>query len=383
MTGNNEQIRVGFVLHVMQVAGAEMLVAEIIRRLASRIDPVVICLDAIGPLGEQLRVEGVEVLDVARRPGLDLRAPGRLAAIARRRRLEVLHAHQYTPFFYAALASLLVRPRPRVILTEHGRHYPDIVSAKRRLANRLVLARLADRITGVCSFSNNGLHEQDGFPLGRMQVIENGIDLARYQSPRDRTALRRGLSLLPNRRYVATIARFHPVKDHATLLKAFATVAAAVPDVDLLLVGDGPLRPQLESNARDLGVSARVLFWGVRNDVADILAAADVFVLPSLSEAASITLLEAMASGLPVVATNVGGNPEMVRDGIDGLLTPRGDAPAMAKSILAVLNDPARAASLGASARERVRERYQLDRTVDRYFDLYCDVARSASVRKD
>lgn len=368
-------VRVGFVLHVMQVAGAEVLVAETIRRLGPAIDPVVLCLDGIGALGERMQAEGTDVVALGRRPGLDLGVARRMARVIRARRLQVLHAHQYTPFFYGALAARLANIGTRVIFTEHGRHYPDVVSWKRRFANRVVFDRLADRITGVSDFSARGLAEHDGFRRGRIEVIENGIDLARYQRPTDRAALRLRLRLDPLRRYVASIARLHPVKDHPTLLDAFQLVARAVSDVDLLLVGDGPLRGALEKQAAALGIAGRVRFMGVRDDVPDILAAIDVFTLSSLSEAASITLLEAMAAAVPVVVTEVGGNPEIVRKAIDGLLTPRGDASALAAALVEVLADTSLAASLGRHAAERVRNRYQLDRTIQRYFEMYQDLA--------
>jgi glycosyltransferase involved in cell wall biosynthesis len=364
-------IRVGFVLHAMQVAGAEVLVAETIRRLGSRVQPVVFCLDHVGTLGERLRLEGVDVMAFGRRPGLDLRITWPMAREIRARRLDVVHAHQYTPFFYAALAARLSGVRPRVIFTEHGRHYPDVVSAKRRLANRLLFDHLADHVNAVCAFSARSLSERDGFRPDRIEVIENGVELKRYGRPADASALRTSLGLDPARRYIVTVARFHPVKDHRTLLHAFAEVAGIRPDVDLLLVGDGSLRGELERLAGDLGVHERVRFMGVRDDVAEILRAADLFALTSVSEAASITLLEAMASGLPVVVTAVGGNPEIVRDGIDGLLAPRGNAHAIAEAFLHVLDDPRAAAAMGGAAADRARSRYHLDRTIDRYYQLY------------
>ncbi len=295
----------------------------------------------------------------------------RLARQIRSRRLDVLHAHQYTPFFYGALAAKLAGVGTRVILTEHGRHFPDVVSARRRWVNRLVLSRLADRITAVCAFSAEGLSECDGFPLNRIEVIRNGVDLDRYRPSGSREALRRALGLSVDRRYIATIARFHPVKDHRTLLHAFAHVCPTADDVDLLLVGDGPLRGELTLLARSLGIGERVQFLGVRDDVPDILAAVDLFALSSLSEAASITLLEAMAAGVPVVVTDVGGNPEIVRQGIDGVLTPRGDAVAMATAMRRLLEDQSRAARMGQQAAERVRTLYRLSGTIDRYHRLY------------
>lgn len=365
-------LRVGFVLHVMQVAGAEMLVAEAVRRLAGRITPTIFCLDSVGALGERLRGEGVEVVCLGRRPGRDWRAAWRLARELRARAVEVIHAHQYTPFFYAALAKRLSFPRaPRLIFTEHGRHYPDIVSRLRRTANRVLLHHSADAMNACCAFSADSLHRIDGFPARRVEVIENGIDLSRYYPAANRNALRRGLGLDPGRRYLACVARFHPVKDHATLLQAFARVAPARKDVDLLLAGDGPLRGELESLVERLGITGRVRFLGVRSDVPELLRAVDGFTLTSVSEAASLTLLEAMASRLPVVVTAVGGNPEIVRDGVEGLLVPRGDVAATAGAFLRLLDDPGAAATMGEAGRARVEERYQLSRTIDAYEQLY------------
>ncbi len=215
----------------------------------------------------------------------------------------------------------------------------------------------------------------DGFPVRRIEVIENGIELSRYGPAEDRNALRRRLGLEPGRRYVAMVARFHPVKDHAMLLQAFALAAAVRPDVDLLLVGDGRLRGELEALTERLGISGRVRFLGVRSDVADILRAVNVFALTSVSEAASLTLLEAMASRLPVVVTAVGGNPEIVRDGVEGLLVPRGDAAAAAAAFVRLLDDPVVAARMGEAGRARVEERYQLSRTIDAYGRLYQQLA--------
>jgi L-malate glycosyltransferase len=365
------RVRIGFVLHVMQVAGAEVLVTEIVRRMVGLFEPSIFCLDGIGPLGEQLCKEGVEVLNLERRPGRDYRVAWRMARLIQQRRIELVHAHQYTPFFYAALAKLITGGRFRLILTEHGRHFPDIVSPKRRLVNRWLLGPMTDAITAVCQFSADSLAEKDGFSEKKISVIDNGIVLDRYKPSDDRGEMRARLGLDPGRRYIANIARFHSVKDQAMLLHAFARVVAARDDVDLLLVGDGALRQMLTELCRSLSIEGRVRFLGIRGDVPDVLRALDVFVLTSLSEAASLTLLEAMASGVPVVVTAVGGNPELVRDRIDGLLVPRGDAGATAEAILQILSDREMASRMGTAARQRVVERYQLDATVAAYLRLY------------
>jgi len=378
-------LRVAFVVHVMQVAGAEVLVSETIRRLGPRIVPVVFCLDSVGALGERLQADGIDVVSFQRKPGLDLSLAGRMAVEIDRRGVEVVHAHQYTPFFYTALARLsgrlTSRSVPRVIFTEHGRHYPDVVSSRRRWLNKLIFDRLADRINAVCAFSADALSRNDGFRRDRIAVIENGIDLPRYGPPPDRDALKRRLGLDPARRYVSIVARFHPVKDHRMLLEAFQRVVPGRPDVDLLLVGDGPLRAELTAQAATLGIAERVRFLGVRSDVPELLAGSDIFTLTSVSEAASLTLLEAMASRLPVVVTAVGGNPELVRAGVDGLLVPRGDAAATAEAISTLLDTPARAQAMGQSGAARVAEVFRLERTIGRYYDLYTELAAREGAR--
>lgn len=364
-------VRVGFVVHVMQVAGAEVLVRETVRRLGGAIVPTVFCLDKVGLLGEEMSREGHDVVCFHRRPGYDFAVPRRLAAAVRARGIEVLHAHQYTPFFWSALAKPLVWPAPKLILTEHGRHYPDVVSPHRRGVNRVVLDRFADAVTACCHFSARALCRNDGFRGSRIRVIENGIEVERYSPTADKPARRDALGLDPARRVLVHVARHHPVKDQATLIRGFTLAADALPDVDLVLVGDGPLRDELTTLARSLGVLSRVKFVGVQRNVPDWLAAADAFALTSVSEAASLTLLEAMATGLPVVVSAVGGNPEIVRKNVDGLHFARGDAAGLAVCLRKLFTDAGLMRRLGANGRARAVERYRLSRTVAEYAELY------------
>lgn len=356
-----------------------MLVQETIRRLKGRIEPAIFCLDSIGLVGEQLQKEGIEVVSFGRRPGRDYRLAWRMARAIRLRGIEVLHCHQYTPFFYGALAKLFHRVHakpqashcPKLILTEHGRHYPDLVSPLRRAVNRLFLDPLADAVTAVSRFSARSLTNIDGFAGHRIEIIQNGIDLSRFEKKQDRSRLRERLGLEPRRRYIANVGRLHPDKDQATLLHAFQDVAAGCSDVDLLIVGEGPLCQELDELACKLRIESRVHFLGVRHDVPDILQAVDLFALTSVTEAASLTLLEAMAAKLPVVVTNVGGNPEMVRDGVEGILVPRGQSSAIAAAILQLLANPAKARAMGQAGLERVGEHYRIESAIERYYSLY------------
>ena len=368
-------VRIAFVVHVMQVAGAEVLVRETIHALGNAITPTVFCLDRVGQIGEELLAEGVDVVCFNRRPGWDFSASQKLAAAARERQIEVLHAHQYTPFFYAALAKPFVRPTPALMLTEHGRHYPDVVSPPRHALNRLLFDRLADEVNACCQFSAKALCRTDGFRGGRIHIVENGIDFARYGPATDQAKLRDRLGLAPTRDVLIHVARQHPVKDQGTLLRGFAMAADDLTRLDLVLVGDGPQRAELTDLARSLGIAERVMFVGIQPNVADWLRAADAFALTSVSEAASLTLLEAMATGLPVIVTAVGGNPEIVRDGVEGLHFPRGDAAALAHGIRRLFRDRDFARQCGAAARSRVEAHYQLPQTVANYAKLYARLA--------
>jgi glycosyltransferase involved in cell wall biosynthesis len=260
------------------------------------------------------------------------------------------------------------------MFTEHGRHYPDVVSWRRRVANRFILGRLADEIHGVCQFSAESLARTDGFTARPIEVIRNGIDLSKYPATR-RDEARHRLGLPLDRKYVTCVARFHPVKDHAMLLRAFARVAAELRDAELLLAGDGALRESLRAQANDLAIGSRVRFLGVRDDVPDLLRASDLFTLTSISEAASLTLLQAMACRLPVVVTAVGGNPEIVQHGRHGFLVPRGDDIATGSAIAQLLQNPQQAAVMGEAGYREVAANYRLEDTIDNYYDRYTAAA--------
>lgn len=373
-------IRVGFVMHKMQVAGAEVLVTQIIEQLDARIDPVVLCLDAIGELGYKLIEKGVPVVSMDRKPGMDWGVAKRLANEISERRLEVIHAHQYTPFFYTAIARLRHGAKAKVLFTEHGRHYPDVVSWKRRWTNRLLLQRYAEITTACCDFSTEALKEVEGFPAAF--TLPNGVDLAELPArgeEAEQVALREQLGMDVGRPYAACIARLHPVKDHATLVRGWHRVHQRVPDAKLLLVGDGPELENLKRLIRQLanndqGFVDSIEFWGIRHDVPKILRGIDVFTLTSVSEAASLTLLEAMASQCASVITDVGGNAEHLREGIDGFLVPRADDEALGQRLIELLSDSQTVRRFGEAARQRVQSGFDLQTAITRYAKLYADL---------
>jgi glycosyltransferase involved in cell wall biosynthesis len=369
---SHSPVTIGHVLHRLYLAGAEVLAADLARRLGGRYRFVFLCLDEIGPLGEELAGEGFEVIDLARRPGVDWSVAKRLRQAVVRHGIDLLHSHQYTPFFYAATSRCL-SSEPPVLFTEHGRHYPDRRSVKRVIANRVLLRR-HDRVTAVGAFVKQALVYNEGIPAPRIEVVLNGIDPERFSDDHligVGADARRELGIPPERPVILQVARFHPVKDHATAIRALAEVVKQVPDALLVLAGDGDRRVDAQSLVDDLGLTSNVRFLGVRSDIPRLMAAADVFMLSSLSEGISVTLLEAMAASLPIVTTDVGGNSEIVVDGETGYLSPRGDESRLAGNLVRLLRDDDARHRMGRAGRQRLLEHFTQRQMHDAYERVY------------
>jgi glycosyltransferase involved in cell wall biosynthesis len=363
------------VLHTLQVGGAEVLAARLARRLEGPYRFIFACLDGLGTLGERLRDEGFPVTVLGRRPGLDLGCARRLAGLLRRERVDVVHAHQYTPFFYGITARLLCR-RPPVLFTEHGRWFPDFRRPKRVIANRVLLER-RDRIVGVGEAVRQALIRNEGIPERRVSVIYNGVDLSTFdRDGQGRAEARRALGLGEDELVIMQVARLDALKDHPTAIRTLARVARRRPEARLVLVGEGPEEATIRALVREHGLDERVRLLGLRTDVPRLLPAADLFLLTSVSEGIPVTLIEAMAAALPIVSTRVGGVGEVVEDGRTGLLAPSGDDEALAESILRLAADPSGRELMGRLGRERAGVLFSEEAMHASYGRLYEEMAR-------
>lgn len=361
---------VGQLLHGLRVGGAEVLAARLARRLAGAFRFVFYCLDELGTLGESLRGDGFPVAVIGRRPGLDRGCARRLGEASRRDGVSVLHAHQYTPFFYGMLARGF-RPSPPILFTEHGRHFPDPRRPKRMAANRLLIRR-RDRVAAVGGAVRDALVRNEGIPRRRIEVVYNGIDLSGYRGEGpDRAAVRREIGVEAGDFVVMQVARLDHLKDHATAVRAIERVVGQRPEAKLVLVGEGPEEGSIRALVRDRGLDAHVRLLGLRDDVPRLFRSADVGFLTSVSEGVPLTLIEAMAAALPTVATDVGGVGEVVEADRTGLLAPSGDDATLADHLLALAADPERAAGLGRLGRERAEAVFSEDRMVEGYERLY------------
>lgn len=354
------------VLHGLPVGGAEVLAVALARKLHARYRFIFACLDELGRLGAEVRDEGFEIIALGRRPGVDPLCMRRLARLWRRQRVDLVHAHQYTPFFYAACARAW-RRRPPVLFTEHGRWYPDYPRRRRILFNRLVLGR-SDRVVGVGEAVRQALIHNEGIPAHRVGVIYNGVDVAAFGSPAPRrAAARRELGLAEDDFVIVQVARLDHLKDHATAIRTIGRVARQVPGARLLLAGEGPQQAVIEAEVRARRVEGHVRLLGLRGDVPTLLRAADLCLLTSISEGIPVTLIEAMAARLPVVATSVGGVPEVVRARETGFLAAPGDDAGLAEAVVRLAGDPALRRAMGDAGHRRACEVFSEQRMHEEY----------------
>ncbi len=320
---------------------------------------------------DELRADGVRVIELRRRGRADLAA---WAPLWRElRRSDVLHAHMFGSNVWASVLGPAARV-PVVISHEHawahtgGRH--------QALIDRRLVARGSDVLIAPSSIVAGRMVEQDGVPAERVVTLPNGIE-ARTPTPgRD---LRAELGIDAGAPVVVAVGSLRPVKRFDLLVAAAARLRDRVPGLCVLIAGDGSERSRLEAAIAADGLEGTVRLLGARSDVPDVLTAADVAVTCSDAEASPLAIMEYMAAGLPTVATRVGGIPEVIEEGVDGVLVPPGDPDALACEVAALLDDPDRRAALGAAARRHRAERFDLSVMVERVEQLYLRLHREAA----
>jgi glycosyltransferase involved in cell wall biosynthesis len=315
---------------------------------------------------DELDDAGVEFIGLKRRSRAQLRPWSPLIQVLRERPIHILHSHKFGSNFWGATLGSYAHT-PVVIAHEHTWSYEG--RPFRKLIDREVVARGADVFLAVSNEDRRRMIEIERIDPDKILLLPNGID----PGPPDRpaTEIRAELGIRPDQPLVGTVCVMRPQKALEVLLDAFAIVHERFPDAVALLVGEGPERERLEAHARELGIASAVRFAGARTDVANVLPAFDVWVSSSDYEGSSLAILEAMEAEVPIVATNVGGTPDLIEDGRDGLLVPPREPAQLAAAITKVLGDPALAASLAAAARSRRRSEFDMQAVAAQVAELY------------
>jgi glycosyltransferase involved in cell wall biosynthesis len=367
-------LRIEMILPALPRAGMEMVAATLARSLVGHGHEVgFTCIEGPGLLGLELREQGFRVA-VVPAPGLWPNVlPRGLATWLKEVGPDIAHIHSGV-WLKAAQAARLAGV-PGVVYTLHG-----IAPAEpwiMRTYNRVAAFR-TDILVAVSDSLRQYLIERVGVPAEKVRLIHNGISTTAYRKQPRSPEFRHSLGIPAEAVIIGNVARLHPVKNHDLLLAAFQRVLRRTPGAYLLLVGDGQLRQHVEQTAEALQLAGRVCIAGLVPDTQPYLNEMDVFALSSHIEGTSMSILEAMACEVPVVATAVGGNPRLLRDGDLGLLTPAGDADALAAAITTVLQHPDATTLRTAAARQAVEQHYSEARMAADYEVLYTGTGGAA-----
>jgi sugar transferase (PEP-CTERM/EpsH1 system associated) len=384
------KIKILHVLDSLGVGGMERVVMDVVNGLDStRFEHVVCCVSRKGAAAWRLRAD-VECLDLGKGDAADPLAPLRIARLIHRVTPDIIHTQSWSGVD-AAIAKLITG-KSRLVHSEHGRNYPHLNSEplKRKIARRC-LYHYSDKVFAVSDEVRDYYCRETGFAPDRMPVIPNGVDVRRMDDG-DGSDARREFGIDAEDFVIGTVARLDATKDTITLARAFATLyfseasspvasgsrdrrrSGPAPKLKLLIVGDGPQKAEIESFAAEQGLKGAMTFAGERHDVPRLLGAMNLFALPSLSEGMPLTVLEAMAARLPVVATRVGALPQLVEEGVTGFLVEPKDDRALAERFARFRMNPRLAERFGQPARIKVEREYSLDLMLQRYAELYHSV---------
>jgi len=316
------------------------------------------------PLAARARQENVDVIELAMRGEGDLAAVCRLARIIRERTFDIVHMHTSHAHTLGCLASWLARRGARIVTRRVA--FPT----RRHLASKMKYRHGVHKYIAVSAAIRQVMID-DGIDPERIAVVHSGIDVSRFNQPEDAVALRAELNIEPDRPVLGNIGRLETVKGQAVLVEAMPAVLKAFPQAVLVLVGSGESREAIERKCRELSIESSVVFAGFRDDIPRLLRLFDLFIMPSLAEGLGTSVLDAMAAGVPVIASDVGGIPEIVESEKNGLLVPPRNPSALAKAIIRLLKNRPEAAKFAAAARDTVRHKFTAETMVEGNIRVY------------
>jgi glycosyltransferase involved in cell wall biosynthesis len=357
----------------LETGGLERLVAETTLGMDhDRFSVEVCCFDSLGGFTEQLQANGIAVTLVQRdQTKYDKFYPFRLAKFFRQRQPDILQLHSGT-FFPGAIAGWLARV-PAKLYTDHGR---ALIESRFRLRTDYLAGMVIDKIIAVSAELEQYLLEVVKLPKKKTVTILNGVNTEHFCPGVASDKLKAELGLPLDARIVGTVGRLDSIKDQQSMIKAIELVRSQIPKAALVIVGTGPLADTLEKQVAEANLQGVVVLAGERSDITETLRLFEIFVLSSLSEGTSISLLEAMASGIAPVVTNVGGNPSVVTHDHDGLITEPGEPQQLADAIIRLLRDEPNRTRLARQAVKRVEDNFSLHSMIDNYTNTYLEMLK-------
>lgn len=388
----SEPLRIMLLISNLKIGGAQEVVRTLCDYFPQKGYQTVVCTFEDGPLRQEIEANGVPVEILPARKHSVIALPFFFLDMLRVRKsvAEIVDKYQINILQTQLLRSLdfvmlTLRPGRRLLVfwtfhnalfvlrQEHLRRHRWLLGIKRWMHSVLyrVTAHWVNGMIVVSEDVKKALHEYAGPLPGKVSVIPNSVNIKRYNQIIDRDHIREQLGLSSEHQVFAVVATFKKQKGHRYLIESIASLVQEFPNIRLLFIGDGELRNELEAQVETSGLGQHVLFLGLRTDVPKLLAASDYFVLPSLWEGLPVSLIEAMASGLPVIATQVSGTKEVMVHGKTGLLVSPGDVNGLRDAILYFLSHPDQATWMGAAARRRVEEDFSAEKQAEAYLSVF------------
>lgn len=366
----NKKIKVLHVIDSLVAEGAEQLLLDILCANDSKnLEYVVCCLASGGPLVEEIQDIGIPVCIIGRRHKADLRALWKLRGLIREFKPDIVHTHLFTSSFWGRIAAFL--SRRKLVMTEHNTS--DWKRWYHRLANKL-LSLVTERFIAVSQTVKDSLVKSDRIAPEKVSVIRNGVSISRLVPHEERREARQKLNCEDDDILAVTIAALNEQKGHKYLIESAKEFVRKKPNVKIACVGDGPLRRELENHVSSESLSKNIIFTGSRRDIGDILNAADIFVMPSLYEGLSISLLEAAAMGKPIITTAVGASTEVFENRKTGLLVKTRDPHGIADAIGYCIDHKEEASEMGKRASKHVKSKFAISKTAKEYETVYREI---------
>jgi glycosyltransferase involved in cell wall biosynthesis len=358
------------ITHDLAIGGLQQVVVNLCRTIdRNKFHTTVLCLRALGPLVEEIERLGIKVILLPQKEsGTDYFSFFKVAKILRKERIQVIHTHNTQPLLDGTIGAILSGGRQRIIHTDHARQFPD---KKRYMFAEWCMSHFVYKVVGVSEQTTDNLWSYEKIPRRKLMTIENGIDGSLFQISIDEQAKRKELGIPAVGPVIGAISRIEKVKGIKYLLQAMPKIINEFPDITLLIVGDGSEKSSLKAEARQLDIEKNVIFTGARNDIPDILQVLDIYLLPSLSEGLPMGLLEAMAAGCPVIASDVGGIPAATRGGEAAVLVPPGVYEKISDAVLLLYNNVKLKRELSLKQQEIFNRYYRADNMVNKYCEMY------------
>jgi glycosyltransferase involved in cell wall biosynthesis len=365
------KIRLLYVINSFNNGGAEVLAIRLVERLdKERFQPMICSLSEQGPLRSILKEKGIPFYALEKREGKDLRLPCRLGKIIKENQIDILHTHNMGPLLYGYFAMKLLSGA-FFIHTEHINVEQEVSYAKRHVIMSKFLMKSLDGFISIAEHLTEYYRKSLPLHADSIATIPNGIDYKDFGAIQRSNGLREELRLNENHFIIGNISALRNQKDHMTLLKAIDRVRNRFPNVRLVIAGEGETDQSLRGFAKERELESHVVFLGYRSDVRYLLSGFDCFALSSLYEGLPLCLLEAMAAGLPIAATNAVGNNELVSSNENGFLVPLGDEEALAQALGNLISDRERAKRMGERGREIAKLNYDFDKVIQQYESFY------------